>query len=393
MNNTYWTRNKIEEWLTTHNTKCDLIDLKYEKNSVLLCLIKFPDIKYPKWIRWSTFRNKNNFYTHTNACIPLDIQFFQQEINNVLNGYKVISCMRDKNSKIKLFVQCNNNHEPYWVYRQHLLDKHICKKCVIYKTRNYPVMRKPALRTKKFLLNYYKEKCKLCDLILIDICRKDNFIKLIIQDKDGYKYEIHTNNLRNVINKNSKLTKYNSNPFAIYNLKLWCKLNRPDYDFIDSTFRGYKEKHLFIYNGEHINKDCNRKFMCRISDFMESNVRHPKFNMSKFENKVYDYLINNDILFEREKTFNDLVGLKNRHYRFDFYLPQYNAILELNGIQHYNVFPNSIYNEKSVYEIQKRDAIKKEYCKKNNIKYISIPYWYFRNDKYKNILKEELRLS
>ena len=54
---------------------------------------------------------------------------------------------------------------------------------------------------------------------------------------------------------------------------------------------------------------------------------------------------------------------------FDFYLPQKNICIEFQGEQHYK--------ERSLYyseDIVIRDNIKKEYCKKNNIKLIIIPY-------------------
>ena len=53
---------------------------------------------------------------------------------------------------------------------------------------------------------------------------------------------------------------------------------------------------------------------------------------SKGEELISVILKNNNILFEREKTFNDL---KHGLLRFDFYLPERNIIIEWDGLQHF----------------------------------------------------------
>jgi very-short-patch-repair endonuclease len=65
--------------------------------------------------------------------------------------------------------------------------------------------------------------------------------------------------------------------------------------------------------------------------------------------------------------------LPNR--RFDFYLPDINTCIEYDGKQHFN-FVGTWYQTKEEFEraIQ-RDKEKTEYCIKNNIKLIRIPYY------------------
>ena len=60
--------------------------------------------------------------------------------------------------------------------------------------------------------------------------------------------------------------------------------------------------------------------------------------MSKGEDKIIRLLRASNIKFEREKTFADLRGGK---FRYDFYLPLYNILIEVDGEQHFkqvNVF-------------------------------------------------------
>jgi hypothetical protein len=71
-------------------------------------------------------------------------------------------------------------------------------------------------------------------------------------------------------------------------------------------------------------------------------------------------------------------------------LPEFNIIVEFDGIQHYE--PIDFFGGKESFIKQVRnDEIKNEYCLKNNIKLLRIPYWEFRN--IESILSKELNLN
>lgn len=95
------------------------------------------------------------------------------------------------------------------------------------------------------------------------------------------------------------------------------------------------------------------------------------------EENIKTLLINNEIPFEKEKTFIDLVGNKNRKYHYDFYLPEYNRLIEFDGEQHYKCDKSekSWNTEESIVATQKRDRIKNEYALSHNISLVRIPYW------------------
>ena len=95
------------------------------------------------------------------------------------------------------------------------------------------------------------------------------------------------------------------------------------------------------------------------------------YNSSKGEEKIKEILNKLNINFIQQKTFNDLKYKSN--LKFDFFLPKYNYCIEYNGIQHYE--PVKYFGgEKSFEEQKKKDSIKREWCKENNIKLIEIPY-------------------
>lgn len=100
----------------------------------------------------------------------------------------------------------------------------------------------------------------------------------------------------------------------------------------------------------------------------------------------------NHINYEIEKTFDDLFSENNCPLRFDFYLPNNNICIEVDGKQHFESL-NWFGGNEGFISLIERDKLKDEYCNKKNIKLIRIPYWDIKNNNYKKILREELRLN
>lgn len=100
---------------------------------------------------------------------------------------------------------------------------------------------------------------------------------------------------------------------------------------------------------------------------------------SKGELKIYQILKDNKINFEEQKTFETCKFPNTNHpARFDFYLPDYNLLIEFDGKQHfeYNKNNNSFWNNKEEFEkCQYRDVYKTQWTEENNIKLKRIPYW------------------
>lgn len=92
------------------------------------------------------------------------------------------------------------------------------------------------------------------------------------------------------------------------------------------------------------------------------------------ERRIRSYLELNNVLFEQEKWFSDCRDINP--LPFDFYLPNYNMVIEFDGEQHFK--PSHFTHSKLSYT-QAHDAIKNEYCKDNNIKLVRIPYWDMNN--------------
>ncbi len=98
----------------------------------------------------------------------------------------------------------------------------------------------------------------------------------------------------------------------------------------------------------------------------------PRCNESKGERMVRQWLESHNIKFEPQKKFVDCRDKKP--LPFDFYLPEYNAVIEYNGLQHYTA-RDYFGGNKALAYIQRHDKMKEEYCKKNNIGFLCIPYF------------------
>jgi len=117
----------------------------------------------------------------------------------------------------------------------------------------------------------------------------------------------------------------------------------------------------------------------------ESNKQHSK-NMIEVES----WLHKNNITFIKEKKFQKCRD--KRALPFDYYLPDKNICIEVDGRQHFEkVYFGGISDLKAKRQleyIQRHDKIKSNYCLKNNIKLIRIPY--FKKNEIDNILKSAL---
>lgn len=100
----------------------------------------------------------------------------------------------------------------------------------------------------------------------------------------------------------------------------------------------------------------------------------PICSESKGEIEVREWLENHNITYKRQHRFADL-----KKYPYDFYLPDFNLLIEYNGIQHYEEVPYFHRSPSSFDGQLTRDRIKKEYAEKNGIKLLVIPYWEFKN--------------
>lgn len=123
-------------------------------------------------------------------------------------------------------------------------------------------------------------------------------------------------------------------------------------------------------------KKCNTEFKLTPWDFIHKAKKHYcpicYYKKSKGEVEINKFLEENNIEYQKEFSF------PNSNKRFDFFLPQFNIVIEYDGEQHYKTI-DFFGGEQGLLNIQKRDKEKNDYCIKNNIKLIRIPYTEYYN--------------
>lgn len=117
---------------------------------------------------------------------------------------------------------------------------------------------------------------------------------------------------------------------------------------------------------------CNKEYWIYPENFIYKGERCPcerDWIISKQVKNIIHILNENNIKYENEKKFKKCKDKKL--LSFDFYLEEFNCVIEFDGQQHFD--RNFFYGQ--TYEINhKHDLMKNEYCKKNSINLIRIPY-------------------
>lgn len=98
---------------------------------------------------------------------------------------------------------------------------------------------------------------------------------------------------------------------------------------------------------------------------------------SKGEERISNYFINKNINYIPQKTFNGLIGLGNRLLSYDFYLHDYNLLIEYQGEFHDGRVSNQ--TEIQLKRQQEHDRRKREYASENRYKLLEVWYWNYDN--------------
>lgn len=139
-----------------------------------------------------------------------------------------------------------------------------------------------------------------------------------------------------------------------------------------SEYKSYHEKILVQCPNSH------EPYEVKLANF-DCGKRCPYCsNNFKGENKIMDFLRNNNIEFIPQYTYEECKYIQPMP--FDFYLPKYNLCIEYDGEQHFKpVSFGGSYTEEELeerFKIRKlKDEIKNTYCKEHNINLLRIPYY------------------
>lgn len=94
--------------------------------------------------------------------------------------------------------------------------------------------------------------------------------------------------------------------------------------------------------------------------------------MSSGELRIAEFLKDNGVRFIREYYMKTLYNSQSKRLLFfDFFLPDYNAVIEFDGQQHFK----PIYGAEKLRCTRHNDSIKNWFCQRQGIKILRIPYY------------------
>lgn len=155
--------------------------------------------------------------------------------------------------------------------------------------------------------------------------------------------------------------------------------------FKQQVFEKYGNEYTVL--GNYINnktkimvrhEECGHEWEVIPKDLLKDR-RCPKCIISKGELFIKDYLDKNNVYYEMQFRYKDC---KNKiPLPFDFMVKINDEIklIEFDGCQHFKQGGN--WGQENFNRTIENDNIKNEYCIKNKIPLLRIPYWWIRNDK------------
>lgn len=291
---------------------------------------------------------------------------------------------------------------------------------------------------KKLTYEYVKNFIENLGYKLLDKEYVNNHKKLTLETKEGYKCVINFNNIASGYTPRifDKL-----NPYTIENIHKWIDINNKSFKLISDIYYGSKEKKMIFKcdkcnsewdmtwnnivtgsdcpfcqgyrvnetnclatkrpyiakewhptkNGDLTSHDitwcsetkvwwvclkCGHEWDALVSNRVSANSGCPKCASSLGEKLIKEFLDKFLINHITQFIFPDC-KYKNP-LRFDFYLPNYNLLIEYQGEQHYRPVDYWGGNDEFIVQ-QLKDQIKRDYCKNNNINLLEIKYTEIKN--------------
>ena len=275
---------------------------------------------------------------------------FQKEVINLTKGEYTFLEPYGENNQQKLLCRHNKCGFVYSVSLGHFLCGRRCPQCYKKTIKSQETFKKEVQEIGKgeyiFLEEYLNDTTKI-----------------LCQHKCGYQWKIKPSHFLqgHGCPRCKKVEKYSQKEFEEK-----VRLLTNGEIKVKGEYVNARTPILF----EHL--ECKNEWKARPTNIL-SGKGCPKCKSSRGEKKIMQFLENNKIFFisQYAPSWNT-----NRRYRYDFYLPTCEMIVEYHGIQHYEEVD---FFRGTLKDRQKNDKIKQEQARKRKIRYIIIPYWDYEN--------------
>lgn len=151
----------------------------------------------------------------------------------------------------------------------------------------------------------------------------------------------------------------------------------PFYEYISPSSERWEWSHQIVWNIKC--RKCGNMYLGIPTELISNKRTHGMNPCDCWKQhsigvqKIINILTKNNIPFELEKKFDTCLSPKGNPLPFDFYLPAQNTLIEFDGEQH---FKTSFGQSEEKLILQKQyDKIKTEWCLRNNISLIRVPYF------------------
>lgn len=212
-------------------------------------------------------------------------------------------------------------------------------------------------------------------------------------DADGYRYLLCYHS--SVGDKRTKnFDKWDkTNPFKPYNMRLYASRVQENVEILSSDEELMEASNIHVRfrcpkcGNEFDKKWCHWIAMPYNRHFCQScNDNNGNAGYSLYSTLTEDWLREHGVSYIREYVFDDCKS--KRSLRFDFYVEWNDDIIliEVDGQQHFYV--GGWTTSEILKDNKTRDQIKNDYCDIHGYKLVRIPYWLYRHETYKDILKQ-----
>lgn len=238
---------------------------------------------------------------------------------------------------------------------------------------------KGETNTKHIDTNKFHETTQKNGLILLDGPDIRYKKKVVVQDKEGYKGVMEPLSIL----RGSKFERFGKmNPFTLDNMRVFAFNHGWDCVIYNQEYKSDKHPLKLMCS-------CGNDFLVDMNHFVAGKYKcnECRVKQSAIAAAVELWLNQNNVLYEKEKVFKDCIYKKV--LPFDFYLSNYNACIEVDGIGHYrpvNFMKDNALAQENYETRIITDKIKNDYCVNHNIPLLRLPFWEIENGQYQEML-------
>lgn len=331
---------------------------------------------------------EKSFAYHIEVELGEPLEKYWDFEKNVVNPYHISKNKNYKNSKgenWKVWIKCieKDYHESYEISCADFISGYRCGYCASKKVHTLDSFGQ-YLKTNN-ILDLWSNKNTLDPYTISKSSSKKVWMLCDNVDyhNDDGGYEISCANFIN-----GKRCSYCKSMYKVHikdsfgykypdKAKCWHEDNKKSpYEVALSSHRKYK----FICD------KCGCIWNAKLYNISLSGTWCPECNISKGEKYIQEWLKENNISYERQKTYNGLIGVNNGMLSYDFFLPNHNILIEYQGEFHDG--NNLLQTKSDLKRQQEHDRRKREYAKDKGTKLLEIWYWDFEN--IDEILRKEL---